>query len=110
MGQPSFQSQQSLLRLNRERNFRVPLFYAALGILLVKLALLRYFLFGDIKWPRLAADASALLVILCALELVTPARLKAWIYGGLNLLVSLLLFSSAVYFEHFGSVPTYTTL
>ena len=100
-----------LSRLNRgERKSRIPLFYVAVVVLLVKLALLRYFLFGDVKLPRLAADASALLVLLCALELATPARFKAWAYGGLNLLVSVLLFSSAVYFEHFGSVPTYSAL
>ncbi|QHT61579.1 LTA synthase family protein [Paenibacillus lycopersici] len=104
------QSPKRLLRLNEERNVRVPLFYAAVFILLVKLALLRYFLFGDIKWTRLTADASALLVLACALELATPAKLKAWAYGGLNLLLSLLLFSSAVYFEHFGTLPTYTAL
>ncbi|MBM7563263.1 sulfatase-like hydrolase/transferase [Paenibacillus sacheonensis] len=93
-----------------DRGFRVPLFYAAVVILLTKLALLRYFLFGDIKWPRLAADASALLVLVCAVELLTPARVKVWAYGALNVIVSLLLFSSAVYFEHFGNVPTYTAL
>ncbi|QHW34599.1 sulfatase-like hydrolase/transferase [Paenibacillus rhizovicinus] len=110
MRHSSSRSRDSLLYLNEERSFRVPLFYAAVVILLIKLALLRYFLFGEIKWPRLTADASALLVLLCALELATPAKLKAWAYGGLNLIVSLLLFSSAVYFEHFGSVPTYTAL
>ncbi|MBO7745954.1 LTA synthase family protein [Paenibacillus sp. MWE-103] len=101
---------ETVVRLGGERKLRVPLFYVAIAILLAKLALLRYFLFGEIKWPRLFADASALLVLLCALELATPARFKAWAYGSLNLLVSLLFFSSAVYFEHFGSVPTYTAL
>ncbi|REE80152.1 phosphoglycerol transferase MdoB-like AlkP superfamily enzyme [Paenibacillus taihuensis] len=99
-----------LLALNESNKRRIPLFYIAIVVFVVKMALLRHFLFSGIDWPRLAADLSAVLVILSLVELITPAKLKAYAYGGLNLIFSLLLFSSAVYFEHFGSVPTYTAL
>ncbi|WP_219837429.1 LTA synthase family protein [Paenibacillus sp. R14(2021)] len=111
MSEYTFKTNKQLSYLNRERRTAgIPLFYTAIVLFLSKMVLLRHFLFHEIEWPRLAADASAVLVILCLLELVTPARVKAWAYGGLNLIYSMLLFSAAVYFEHFGSVPTYTAL
>ncbi|AZN41869.1 LTA synthase family protein [Paenibacillus albus] len=103
-------NRRELLALNRSNKGRIPLFYIAIVVFVLKMALLRHFLFSGIEWSRVAADLSAVLVILSLVELITPARLKKYAYGGVNLIYSLILFSSAVYFEHFGSVPTYTAL
>jgi lipoteichoic acid synthase len=72
--------------------------------------LLRWSLFKQIEWSRLPADGLALLVILCLVELVAPDRWKRISFWTMNLIISLTLFSSTVYYAHFGSVPTYTAL
>jgi lipoteichoic acid synthase len=79
-------------------------------ILFVKLVLLRYFFFDEIAWDRLASDAASLLFIVCLFELVTPAKWKKYVFWTLNIVVSMMFFSSTLYFEHFGTVPTYTAL
>jgi lipoteichoic acid synthase len=89
--------------------FTAPIFYTFF-LLLLKLMLLRWSLFKQIEWSRLPADGLALLVILCLLELVTPAKWKRISFWVINLIISLTLFSSTVYYAHFGSVPTYTAL
>ncbi|MCC3371718.1 LTA synthase family protein [Cohnella sp. REN36] len=72
--------------------------------------LLRHFFFQEIAWTRLVADAAAVLVLLCLVELAAPLRWRPAVYWTLNLIVSLILFSSTLYFAHFSSVPTYTAL
>ncbi|MBB6672754.1 LTA synthase family protein [Cohnella nanjingensis] len=89
---------------------RVPYLYAYAVLLLLKMMLLRHFFFQQIAWTRLAADAAAVLVLLCLLELAVPARWRGTAYWTLNLIVSFILFSSTLYFAHFSSVPTYTAL
>ncbi|WP_223067920.1 LTA synthase family protein [Paenibacillus caui] len=86
-----------------------PVFYVFV-LLLLKLLLLRYFLFRDIMWSKVWADAFALWVILGLFELISPAGWKKYVYWLLNLLISLILFASTLYYTHFGSVPTYTAL
>lgn len=85
-------------------------FIAVFVVLLLKLLLLRYFFFHDILWSRITADAAALLVLLCIIELITPAKAKGWVYWIFNAIFSILMFASALYFQHFNSVPTYTAL
>ncbi|MNH92928.1 Lipoteichoic acid synthase [compost metagenome] len=85
-------------------------FFVVFILLFLKLVLLRYFFFAGIEVTRLTTDALALLALLSILELVTPARIKGPVYWSFNLIFSLLLFSSTLYFEHFNSVPTYTAL
>lgn len=41
------------------------------------------------------------------LALIVPGRMKTAVYWSFNGILSLLLFASSVYFNHFGSVPTY---
>jgi lipoteichoic acid synthase len=89
--------------------FTAPIFYTFF-LLLLKLMLLRWSLFKQIEWSRLPADGLALLAILCLVELVTPDRWKRISFWIMNLIISLTLFSSTVYYAHFGSVPTYTAL
>jgi len=79
-------------------------------LLLAKLLLLRYFFFHGILWSRIAADAASLLVLLSLLELIVPSKAKGIVYWIFNLLCSLIFFASAVYFQHFNTVPTYTAL
>ncbi|MEC0238926.1 LTA synthase family protein [Paenibacillus dokdonensis] len=79
-------------------------------LLLLKLLLLRYFFFGEIMWSRVAADAASVLVLLALIELVTPARAKGIVYWIFNLLCSFIFFASALYFQHFNTLPTYTAL
>ncbi|MFC5700355.1 LTA synthase family protein [Cohnella faecalis] len=96
----------------RNRRFRVqgaPL-YSFTILLLLKMLLLRYFFFEGVAWGRLGSDLAAIVVLLCVAELLTPVRSKRIVFWIVNLIVSLLLFSSSVYFAHFGSVPTYTAL
>lgn len=79
-------------------------------LLLLKLMLLRYFFFHEIMWSRIAADAASLLVLLSLLELIVPSKAKGIVYWIFNVLCSLIFFASAVYFQHFNTVPTYTAL
>ncbi|MCJ8010514.1 LTA synthase family protein [Paenibacillus sp. KQZ6P-2] len=79
-------------------------------LLLLKLLLLRYFFFHEIMWSRVTADVASLLVLLSLIELVTPSRAKGIVYWIFNLLCSVIFFASALYFQHFNSVPTYTAL
>lgn len=101
-----------LLSINKEKIFgllSMPFFYTFL-LLLLKLGVLRLTLFQQIEWSRLPADALALLVLLCLVELITPLKWKRMSFWALNLIFSLILFSSTLYYNHFGSVPTYTAL
>ncbi|GAB6930272.1 LTA synthase family protein [Paenibacillus sp. JCM 10914] len=84
----------------------LPLFF----ILLLKLMLLRYFLFNGIAWAKVFTDALSLAVLFSLLELCLPHKGKKLVYGCVNLILSLMMFASAVYNVHFGSIPTYTTL
>ncbi|WP_234414405.1 LTA synthase family protein [Paenibacillus sp. CAA11] len=61
-------------------------------------------------WDRLATDGLAILVIMCLIELIVPSRAKGPVMWGFNLVFSLMLFASTLYYAHFGSVPTYTAL
>ncbi|GGA47509.1 LTA synthase family protein [Paenibacillus physcomitrellae] len=86
-----------------------PVLYSVL-LLLLKLLLLRYFLFRDIMWSKVGADLLALWLLLAVFELIIPAKWGKYVYFALNALVSLILFASTLYYAHFGSVPTYTAL
>ncbi|WP_019637263.1 LTA synthase family protein [Paenibacillus fonticola] len=84
---------------------------AVIGVLLaLKLLLLRIFFFGEIYWSGLPGELLSVFGLLCLAELLTPVRAKVGVYWSLNALLSFLLFSSALYFAHFGTVPTYAVL
>ena len=55
-------------------------------------------------------DALGALTVVCILDLIVPKRWKRVVYGGFNLLFSLVLFAATLYNVHFSSVPTYTAL
>jgi lipoteichoic acid synthase len=85
-------------------------FFVLTVILLLKVMLLRYFIFDEIAWGRLLSDAASLVFIVCLFELITPDRMKKYVFWFVDLVVSLLFFSSTIYFQYFGTVPTYTAL
>ncbi|MFE4714187.1 LTA synthase family protein [Paenibacillus sp. NPDC056722] len=85
-------------------------FYMVSGLLLLKLLLLRVLFFDRIAWEWVAADAAPVLLLMGVLAVVIPRRLKSGVFWTFNIVLSLLFFASSVYFNHFGSVPTYLAL
>ncbi|MFX3632327.1 MAG: LTA synthase family protein [Candidatus Pristimantibacillus sp.] len=79
-------------------------------LFLAKLTLFRLFIFGEWKITGTLTDAVSLLVILLVYELITHARWKGPAYWVLNVIFSLLLFASTIYYDYYGSIPTYTAL
>jgi lipoteichoic acid synthase len=86
------------------------LFLITSVLLLSKLIILRVFIFQEIQMIHLAYDLATVVALTAMIELIVPLRLKKYVYWDLNLLVSFILFASTLYFQHFGSVATYTTL
>ncbi|MFD2333339.1 LTA synthase family protein [Cohnella sp. GCM10020058] len=93
------------------RPLRVPAVFLVLTALLwIKLALLRYFTFGEIAWSHIGADAAAVAVLTSLLAMFLPRRGRFVACWLLDALVSTILFAATLYFAHFGSMPTYTAL
>ncbi|MFD0712511.1 LTA synthase family protein [Paenibacillus sp. GCM10027626] len=89
---------------------RIPLYAWMLLLCMAKLLLFRYFVFEQLSWSGIAADAAAIVILLSLVELVTPFRFKAVIYWPINLILTFMLFASTLYYTHFNTVPTYTAL
>ncbi|WNS43387.1 LTA synthase family protein [Paenibacillus sp. MMS20-IR301] len=85
-------------------------FYIVAGLLWLKLLLLRGLFFDRIAWQWIAADLAPVLLVMGVLALITPGRMKKAVFWSLNIILSLLFFAASVYFNHFGSVPTYLAL
>ena len=85
-------------------------FYIVAGLLWLKLLLLRLLFFDRIAWEWIAADVAPVLFLMGILTVITPSRVRTTVYWIFNGLISLLLFAASVYFNHFGSVPTYLAL
>ncbi|KQN98988.1 LTA synthase family protein [Paenibacillus sp. Leaf72] len=98
--------QQQLFGENKQRSPFL-LVYAAL---LIKLALFRYFIFDTITIRDVAMDGLGLLGVLLLFELIAPGKRKGALFLLVNAVLSLLLFASTVYFDYYGSVPTYNVL
>ncbi|CAI6038298.1 Lipoteichoic acid synthase 1 [Paenibacillus sp. JJ-100] len=86
------------------------LFIVLFVLMLLKLSLLRYFFFNNMSSLGLLTDGLAALTIVCVLDLIVPLSWKRWVYGGFNILFSLILFAATLYNAQFSSVPTYTAL
>lgn len=80
------------------------------ALLVLKLLLLRTFFFGEIYWSGLPGELLSVLGLLCLAELLAPNRGKGVVFWSLNAVFSFLFFSSALYYAHFGTVPTYAVL
>lgn len=85
-------------------------FYIVAGLLWLKLLLLRGLFFDRIAWEWIAADLAPVLLLLGVLATIAPQRMRRGVFWSFNGLLSLLLFAASVYFNHFGSVPTYLAL
>lgn len=85
-------------------------FYIVIGLVWLKLLLLRGLFFDRIAWEWIAADIAPVLLMMGVLALITPVRMRKAVFWGFNGLLSLLFFAASVYFNHFGSVPTYLAL
>ncbi|MEK3738431.1 LTA synthase family protein [Paenibacillus sp. FSL L8-0493] len=85
-------------------------FYIVVLLLWLKLLLLRVLFFDRIAWEWIAADVAPVLFIMGILTVITPSRVRTAVYWTFNGILSLLLFAASVYFNHFGSVPTYLAL
>ena len=85
-------------------------FYIVALLLWLKLLLLRVLFFDTIAWKSILADIAPVLFIMGLLTIVTPTRVRAKVYWTFNGILSVILFAAAVYFNHFGSVPTYLAL
>ncbi|MDQ0170184.1 LTA synthase family protein [Paenibacillus tundrae] len=86
------------------------LFVVLFILLLLKLTLLRYFFFEGLSGIGFLTDTLGALTVVCVLDLIVPKSWKRIVYGGFNLIFSLVLFAATLYNVHFSSVPTYTAL
>lgn len=85
-------------------------FYIVVGLLWLKMILLRLLFFDRVAWEWIAADVAPVLFMMGILTIITPSRVRTTVYWIFNGLISLVLFAASVYFNHFGSVPTYLAL
>jgi lipoteichoic acid synthase len=79
-------------------------------LLLAKIILLRLFLFEKISIQGILFDLSFILILAGFIELIVPKTINKTVYWLINTVLSFIFFTAAVYFEHFGSVITYTSL
>ncbi|MCY9593852.1 sulfatase [Paenibacillus chitinolyticus] len=86
------------------------MFVWTIVLLLAKMALFRILVYDKLTLDKILIDAFDVVVIACLIELFRPGRVKTALFWIFNLLVSLALLASAIYFQNFGTVPIYTTL
>jgi lipoteichoic acid synthase len=89
--------------------WKTPLFIITL-LLLTKILLLRLYLFEQISIQGFLFDLSFIIILAGFIELLVPKTLNKTVYWIINALLSFIFFAAAAYFEHFGSVITYTSL
>ena len=100
-----------LHHLSRLMNgYRSRPFWAVFILVMLKMILFRQFAFGGAQAVPMLSDAAAALTLLCVLEWITTARWKFAVFTAVNGLLSLILLACTVYFNYFGSIPTYTAL
>jgi lipoteichoic acid synthase len=79
-------------------------------LLIIKIVLLRIFLFKEINVKGLWFDLAFILVLASIIELLVPKKLTNSFYWSINFILSIIFFIAAVYFEYFGSVVIYTSI
>ena len=79
-------------------------------LIMLKMALFRQFVFHEISFINLAADAAAVLVLLCICELASSAKWRLTVFALLNGLLSIILFAATIYASYYGTIPLYSTL
>ncbi|QGR00152.1 LTA synthase family protein [Paenibacillus psychroresistens] len=78
--------------------------------MLIKIILLRVFLFEEISLKGLGFDLAFILVLASLIELIVPKKLTQGFYWSINLILSIICFIAVVYFEYFGSIIIYTSI
>ncbi|MEF3305088.1 LTA synthase family protein [Paenibacillus sp. GYB003] len=91
-------------------SFWKSMFFRIALLLWLKLIVLRVFIYHKIDWSGAALDLASVLAAAGAVELLVPRKVKKAAFWGLNALGSLILFAATLYFTHFGSIVTYTSL
>lgn len=79
-------------------------------LLLLKIGLMHYFFYEGLHGKGLLAEGITVLAFLCLLDLIFPVRKKGPVYWGFNFIYSFMLFAATLYYEHFGTIPTYAVL
>jgi lipoteichoic acid synthase len=79
-------------------------------LLVIKIVLLRIFLFKELSLKGVGFDLAFILVLASLIELLVPKKQTKGFYWTINIILSILFFVAAVYFAHFGSVVIYTSL
>lgn len=79
-------------------------------LLWMKLIALRLFIYEKIDWSGAALDMASVVVLAGLVELFMPLRGKKAAFWTLNIVVSLILLAATLYYTHFGSIVTYTSL
>jgi len=79
-------------------------------LLIIKIVFLRIFLFEDLSLKGLGFDLAFILVLASLIELLVPKKITKNLYLLVNIVLSIIFFVAAVYYEHFGSVIIYTSL
>lgn len=86
------------------------LFFRITVLLWIKLIVLRLFIYRNLDWGGIVLDLASVVVFAGLIELLVPRRAKKAAFWGLNAVGSLILFAATLYFTHFGSIVTYTSL
>ncbi|TNJ61532.1 LTA synthase family protein [Paenibacillus hemerocallicola] len=86
------------------------LFFRITVFIWIKLIVLRVFIYHKIDWGGVALDLASVVVIAGLIELFVPGRAKRAAFWSLNIVASLILFAATLYYTHFGSIVTYTSL
>jgi lipoteichoic acid synthase len=89
--------------------WKTPFFIITL-LLFAKIVILRLYLFEQVSLRGCLFDLSFIMMIAGLIEILLPKSINKAVYWMLNVLLSFIFFVAAVYFEHFGSVITYTSL
>ncbi|MDF2718791.1 MAG: sulfatase [Paenibacillus sp.] len=86
------------------------LFFRITVFIWIKLIVLRVFIYHKIDWSGVALDLASVVVIAGLIELFVPGKTKRAAFWSLNIVASLILFAATLYYTHFGSIVTYTSL
>lgn len=89
--------------------WRSPFFLFTI-VLWAKFALLRKFIFEEVVPQWWLLDLASLAIIAGLLEMATSPRAKAAAFWTLDAAMSVVMFAATLYYEHFGSVLTYTSV
>ncbi|QAY67972.1 LTA synthase family protein [Paenibacillus protaetiae] len=92
------------------KNGRLPVFGLTAVLLLVKMAMMRHWLYDNAVAAHLAADAGSIVALLSLFGLIATKRWRSVVYWAVNVILSVLLFAVTVYYAYYGSVPTYLAL